>query len=71
MSQLARMALAALAGGAAVFGMAPFNAWPALVAKRIAIAKNRADKPRFGVTVDLPRNCDAFNESSWNASTET
>lgn len=32
MSQLARMALAALAGGAAVFGMAPFNAWPALVA---------------------------------------
>ncbi len=31
MSQLARMGLAALAGGAAVFGMAPFNLWPVLL----------------------------------------
>ncbi|BCW86963.1 Apolipoprotein N-acyltransferase [Alphaproteobacteria bacterium SO-S41] len=31
MNQLARMGLAALAGGAAVFGMAPFNLWPVLL----------------------------------------
>ena len=31
MNQLARMGLAALAGGAAVLGMAPFNLWPVLL----------------------------------------
>jgi apolipoprotein N-acyltransferase len=38
MNQLARMGLAALAGGAAVFGMAPFNAWPVLLATLAVLA---------------------------------